>query len=575
MSELNENNFTGLDELKNEHYFDFTKTFESPAFEDFDNPYENISLNCDYLDSTEFLNKYRDSKEYSLLTWNIQGLNSKFNELKEFFNILHSNDFTVDILALQETHQIVNRDLFNLPNFKPLISKDRTSNRWGGIGFFINQDLKYKILDDLSIFKEGIIETLFIEVEFAKNVKYTIGNCYRPPSKGLNNLSPKQQTELFLDELLGIMDKISHSKRKCKIVGDFNLNLLQYESCALTEKFVDIMFSSAFLQLVSHPTRIAHHNNKSSVTLIDHIWSNEIHRSISSGIITTHISDHFPTFTFFKNQTKNKAPTKFVTSRNFSEANIQKFKDSLQNSSFNEVISLHNPQESYDKFHTLFHDLYEENFPLKTIRFNRNIHNIERWMTPELLNSRSIKFELEKKYINNPSEENLHAYKSHKNRYNQQLRKSKKDHYSQLLNNCQGDLKKSWQLMKEAAVHGDKNIASQFNMHFVSAASKVKESIPPSNKDPSDYLNDYDLNFDFIDVTPDLICTSIKELKDKKSADFTGLSSFIVKKFQSHLLISSIDHLGKALSHLNSRLQKFVQFSKKGGWKLMSTAIDP
>ena len=94
----------------------------------------HISLNCDYLDSTEFLNKYRDSKEYSLLSWNIQGLNSKFNELKEFFNILHSNDFTVDILALQETHQIANRDLLNLPNFKPLISKDRTSNRWGGIG---------------------------------------------------------------------------------------------------------------------------------------------------------------------------------------------------------------------------------------------------------------------------------------------------------------------------------------------------------------------------------------------------------------------------------------------------------
>ena len=117
-------------------------------------------------------------------------------------------------------------------------------------------------------------------------------------------------------------------------------------------------------------------------------------------------------------------------------------------------------------------------------------------------------------------------------------------------------------------------IASQFNMHFVSAASKVKESIPPSNKDPSDYLNDYDLNFDFIDVTPDLICTSIKELKDKKSADFTGLSSFIVKKFQSHLLISSIDHLGKALSHHNLRLQKFAQCSKKGGWKLMSTVID-
>ena len=74
----------------------------------------------------------------------------------------------------------------------------------------------------------------------------------------------------------------------------------------------------------------------------------------------------------------------------------------------------------WDDFHTLF-ELY---FPMKKMKFNKNKHKINNYMTKGLLISRNNKIILQKKAIAKP---NLfyNAYKNYRNIFNRTIRLSK------------------------------------------------------------------------------------------------------------------------------------------------------
>ena len=80
------------------------------------------------------------------------------------------------------------------------------------------------------------------------------------------------------------------------ILGDFDINLLKYNTNTLTTNFVNFLFSKQFLSYIVHPTRVAEHSS----TLIDNIFSNTTHNETLSGNILTQITDHFPQFLIVK-----------------------------------------------------------------------------------------------------------------------------------------------------------------------------------------------------------------------------------------------------------------------------------
>ena len=89
-------------------------------------------------------------------------------------------------------------------------------------------------------------------------------------------------------------------------MGDYNLNLMNYNNHQFTNEFLDSMFSSIFVPLITRPTRIT----SNTVTLIDNIFSNDLDNHAFSGLFITDISDHFPVFTIISAQAKcvNKKP---------------------------------------------------------------------------------------------------------------------------------------------------------------------------------------------------------------------------------------------------------------------------
>ena len=83
-------------------------------------------------------------------------------------------------------------------------------------------------------------------------------------------------------------------------MGDFNIDILKYDTNNDSAAFLDMMYENFLLPYVSSPTRIT----SRSQTLIDNTFSNIIEDEINSGNITTTISDHYAQFTLFKKQNK-------------------------------------------------------------------------------------------------------------------------------------------------------------------------------------------------------------------------------------------------------------------------------
>ena len=93
--------------------------------------------------------------------------------------------------------------------------------------------------------------------------------------------------------LNGLLDKIPKGEKNIFLLGDFNIDLLNYNEH--TNDFLDSLASSSLLPYILYLTGLTSH----SKTLIDNIFCNLTSHEVISGNITATISDHLPQFLFF------------------------------------------------------------------------------------------------------------------------------------------------------------------------------------------------------------------------------------------------------------------------------------
>ena len=97
-------------------------------------------------------------------------------------------------------------------------------------------------------------------------------------------------TDFNSNYLNKLLENISKEQKYVFLLGDFNVNLLNYNEHNQTNEFLDSLASNSFIPLILQPTRITSHSN----TLIDNIFLNVIDLDIISGNLTATISDHLP-----------------------------------------------------------------------------------------------------------------------------------------------------------------------------------------------------------------------------------------------------------------------------------------
>ena len=79
-------------------------------------------------------------------------------------------------------------------------------------------------------------------------------------------------------------------------MGDYNIDLLQYEHSSFSNDFINMMISKSFLTYKLQPTRATDH----TATVIGDIFSDVTEYQTVSGNLKTLISDHFNQFSIIK-----------------------------------------------------------------------------------------------------------------------------------------------------------------------------------------------------------------------------------------------------------------------------------
>ena len=236
-------------------------------------------------------------KSLALFHINACSLNKNFNELEHLLSCTNKN---FDVIAVSETRITKNISLTNnltMNNFS--FEFTPTESSAGGTLLYVANHLSYKPRLDLNIYKSNELESTFIEILNPKKSSIIIGCIYKHPSMDLNDFNTN-----YLNNLL---DKVSKEQKSVFLLGDFNVNLLNYNDHNPTNEFLDSLASNSFVPYILQPTRLTSH----SKTLIDNIFSNIISPEAISGNLTSTISDHLPQFMIvpnvFSNPPSNKA----------------------------------------------------------------------------------------------------------------------------------------------------------------------------------------------------------------------------------------------------------------------------
>ena len=578
-----------IDNLATNPQFDFLKTLlQKTNDDDYDfscSPYDNITSDCIYLDETEFNSTFKNCNDLSMMSVNVQSLTAKFNELNEMIRIMQINNCSPDIICLQELWSFPCDSMFSLLGYHPLIFKLRNNYQGGGIGIFIKNKFKYTHLPHLSVFSERILETLFIEIEIRPNHYCIIGSLYRPGTKH-PSYSLSESYSQFVNLLSNICNELINTKKQFYLLGDFNLNLLEYNKCSQVTEYIDLLFSFGLIQIISKPTRCT----LNSATILDHIITNQQVPTYNSVILVTSLSDHFPV-TFMQKTVVRASSPYYVESRNFSQQNLLSFGAALRSLNWDHVTCHEDSQLSYDSFFDTFNNLYEFYFPTVKSKFNRNKHKVEMWMSNGLLISRAQKIKLCKLKFKSPTPVNILNFKNYRNLYNKTIRAAKKLYYEKQFKKFQANLKKSWQLLFSAINKAPKKteqsysllingeiesdplrVANKFNEFFTNIATSIVSEIIPTDHPPDDNPRSPDpvslFSFSNNPVTLTEISDAIQSLEPKKTLDHNGFSVSFISKFSLtlsyplHHIIST--SLLTGIIPLQMKVAKVIPIYKSG-----------
>ena len=336
-------------------------------------------------------------KPFSLLHLNARSLQRNLKNLQSY---LMSLEYEFTAIGVSETrlHDSI-CDLYNLPGYN-FIENHRSHRSGGEVGIYLNKNIEFSIRYDLSEF-DTLLEAVFIEIQIdavqcIKNV--IIGVIYRPPGTDLCEFN------VMIGELLV---NIKAENKLCYLMGDYNINLLNYESHDQTATFIDMLYSYAFVPLINRPTRVT----SSSATLIDDIFTNNHNALVKSyqGIMVTDLSDHFPIFHINDSFTLDVTDV-FIVKRSFSPQNKQAFLNDLEIADWNSIHSSEDTQVAFGQFHQMLLRAFNKNFPKRKVKIK--YYNRKPWLSDGLKNSIGHKNRLYHKSITFRTAYNETTYKN-------------------------------------------------------------------------------------------------------------------------------------------------------------------
>ena len=301
-----------------------------------------------------------------------------------------------------------------------------------------------------------------------------------------------------------LLSKIS-SNKLVFIMGDFNVNLLDYAFHTPTSDFVNNFFSHSLLPCIHHPTRVS----EQRASVIDNIYTNATNANITSGNIVIQISDHFPQFLILKNtQVSHNKSESFK--HDYSKFKADKFLENFNQIDFtyleNSELDVNN---KFDRFLKDLNTLTKQHAPIKRRSRKEMKLKDKPWINNRIHKMMRIRDKILQKLKKQQTPENLKLYKKFRNRVSNELKESKARYFHNYFSTNSQNMKKLWAGIKTIISHKSStsssinkikgkngNVTSDpskmsniFNDFYVNVADGITKTIPLTPKSPLDYLS--------------------------------------------------------------------------------------
>lgn len=504
--------------------------------------------NCEYYIEDKFndllLQKKFDNNCLSLLHINIRSLQRNLHGLT---NLLENLELKFSFIGITETWLRDSSHHSDISGYN-FIHEHRTDRAGGGVGLYVADNFESKCRSDLVFSNKECAESLFVEIIRPKEKNLIIGVIYRPP-----NQCPQD----FINNLDQLIANISKENKACYIMADWNLDLMKHHCHETTGEFLDIMYSRMFFPLITRPTRIT----SNTATLIDNIFTNDLNNYSASGLLFTDISDHLPVFTILSDQNQTNNKNTWLTFRDKSANNMAKFKDGLQNATWNDLIGYNDPNSAYGSFLSKYTAIYNTCFPLKKVKA-RNCTLNKPWLSKGLLKSIKKKNILYKRFLSNPTLHREQLYKKYKNKLTHSLRIAKRLYYEKKLEDYKSNAKSTWRLLNEVIntkkskknfpttfnindreISNPSQIANHFCDYFTNIGPNLAKSIPASPKSHSSFLSGNFPNSIFLEpVTEQEIIEICTSFRSGTAAGYDNISMSAVRETIS-LISAPLTHI--------------------------------
>ena len=451
------------------------------------------NINSRYYPAYEFQSLH-PVNSFNLFHTNLNGLENKFEQLHNFVNTTKMN---IDIIGISETTQSENnifKTNVSIDGYHQPFTLGSKSSR-GGVAIYARDNLNIWQRDDLNTVN-NYFESVWVEIEIEKSKNIICGCMYRHPNSGI---------EEFTTYISKCLTKITKEKKECYLLGDFNVDLLKYESNSKNRDFLNALTSYGFLPHILQPTRISDHSS----TVIDNIYGNNFEQDSVSGNILIKFADHFSQFLSI-NKEVIRLKHNDIYKRDLSNFDEKLFIDDVSIQNWN-ANNLKDTNSKFNDFLWRVEGCVDRHAPIKKLTRKEIKKMSKPWINNYILKLISHRDRLFHQKKNDPMNNRIKcAYNLFRNRITREIKKAKKEYYKTYFETNLCNMKKTWQGIKEIInlnnkagpkisqlnyegkqINTNEGMANAFNDFFTKIGPKLDKDIPNPrrNRDPTYYLN--------------------------------------------------------------------------------------
>ena len=466
-----------------------------------------------------------------LYSQNVRSISRNFDKLK-----VAVADSNYEFICIQETWRITTN--YYLDNYYRPYYKCRQDRRGGGVLVWVRIGTLHNLREDLSVFREGIYESIAVEIS-CKGKNLILINTYRPPKGNVGD---------FCDELSNQIEKVYTENKIPIIVGDINLN---YRNLGNDHPLNILLQTRNLIQLINTTTR--YDDFRQSKTIVDHIYApTRLQNNCKASTKENHIADHLGLILEIKNKRAKELKREKMSIIKVKPADISNIKTILTTTNWEKVFknctatematSLQNKIDAY-----INQNCVRQVKPMKEKLpwYTRQLNNLRKKLNKHRQIHLADKDSYMKKY----------KYKQAKRDYEKQIFLTKNSYYEKVLETA--NAKQTWKIIKEVTGQQDKeelnvglkesaNSAPQnrqkidaevFNKYFSEIANTMTRNIPETNVNPHKYKPEQiECTFKFKEVSEASLHKCIKTLKPKTSYGTDKISNKLLKQVGEELI---------------------------------------